>query len=196
MEKCVYTIRKVPYVLGGEYGASLISEQKYISEKANIDDAMALCTNQDAIKKASELMSKVRVSDKDLNLHAVYAMESPCGKYCKVGITMDPTKRLKQFQTSHWGVLKFYCLAWSSLKSCEKIERLVLKAGAEMGISENGEWLSTDGHEATELIIKAARYAGAEIADSTAMVSNFNIRVKDLYADRRSKREKVYYADI
>lgn len=191
MGKCVYTIHKTPYTLV-KGGGKIFSDQEYFSPTAKIGDIIDLCRNPVENAKLSEMAGRIRVSDPDMNLVAVYAIEAGAYGFCKVGLTSEPLKRLKTLQVAHWADLRIASLVWTTYRQAVEIEKLVLKAGKEMGIGANGEWLATDSAEVAELCIKAARYSNSLIADSGAAIRNLNARVGNIYKDRREKREKVF----
>lgn len=102
----------------------------------------------------------------------------------KIGVANNPLYRLSSLQTGNWNRLTIRALLWLVADSSDKaseIERASFLAASEMDARIISEWVAMDAQEASELIVKAARYVGAAVCTSKMMLENFASRVDALH---------------
>ncbi len=168
--------------------------QTYLDLDSPLPDLIAVCRDAAAIARISALADQTYGNEKADYDCCVYAFEADGYCHTKIGISHIPLKRFAAIQQALFSDLKIAGLVWVSSHSlARKIERLVFRAADEMNIHARGEWLSTHGDEAMEIILKAARYAEANVADSQSALDNLSARVKALFDVKRSVREAIVF---
>lgn len=83
----------------------------------------------------------------------VYVITTDSLYPCKVGVSVNPVKRLTTLQTSHWRPLQISGYRWAETANDAKaIEKEVHRALAEKGKALLGEWFDVRVPEAVEAI--------------------------------------------
>lgn len=162
-------------------------EQEALDLTGDLAPASKLCRDGAANERAMEMLnsfSRVHLGED----HGVcYAIEAIGFGHTKVGLTTCPKTRLVHLQQPTFADLRVSGLVWfDDVKQAMVAETHVLRAADEMGIRSRGEWLTTDGAEVVELLLKAARYAGLKCYDSATALRNIGSRVKKLSESKRT----------
>lgn len=191
MENSIHRMGTVKVRTSG-YDRIRAASQTYLDLESSLPDLVTCCRDGDAIARISALADQTYGNEKADYDCCVYAFEADGFCHTKIGISHIPLKRFASIQQALFSDLKIAGLLWASSHNiARKIERLVFRAVDEMNIRARGEWISTHGDEAMELILKAARFAKVDVADSASAINNLSARVKALFDIKRSAREMI-----
>jgi hypothetical protein len=145
-----------------------------------IEPMVRLCTDQDAMMKASKAAMSLCADRSSIGAIAVYVIgpKDDVGIH-KIGISNNPIKRLEGLQIGNWHPLAIKSLLWIyGYNGALKAEQLALAAAAEMDVSLGGEWVEMDALEASALALKAARYERLPACDSSTLLHNLAARME------------------
>lgn len=164
----------------GGTGRSFTAQVQALDLTGDLGAAARILQDGPANTRAMSLASKMCASKAMSPCQAVYLIAPDDGlEVVKVGTAADPACRLVTLQIGNWNKLAVHGLLWLD-RGAGGVERLVHEAAKEMGIAVRGEWLSCSLAEASELVLKAARFAKIPCYDSDIWIKNWASRVDAL----------------
>lgn len=155
--------------------------QNFFDWDGDLSPQVAACRNREDMEKICGFMLAAYGNEKATYDCAVYVVEAIGFGFCKIGMSHQPLGRINALRVGHFADLRFAGMVWTrDHKAAEKIEGLALRACKEMNIHARGEWVMSTATEALEIVLKAARYAGASVCDSGMALSNITDRASAL----------------
>jgi hypothetical protein len=131
--------RKIDF--GGLDQEATVNAEYFDRKKCSPEDIAELCCREGDIIKAS---SARLMCDPPAPESAIYLIGPRDRSVCKIGVAMNPAKRLAELQVGCWEELHTYALFWFIEGRAYGVEKLSHRIADKMGKRLRGEWVDMD----------------------------------------------------
>jgi hypothetical protein len=168
------------------------SQEKRFDLSQPLESFVDLCRSENGLASAIGMQRALADKKKDCGSQerAVYVIGVDGAPHSKIGVSVDPIRRLFDLDGGHYHRLHLHGVIFCPTRKSVSIEQEVLERATLQGIRMNGEWINAQPEQVLMMALESARDGNWAICDAQTWFDNMVERTRSF---ARAGRADVRY---